>query len=436
MGKSQELYSKAKMLIPGGTQLLSKRPEMFLPDFWPAYYSKAKGCEVWDLDGNKYIDMSYMGIGTCTIGYADDDIDRAVIEAVSKGNMSTLNVPEEVELSETLCNLHPWVQMARYCRSGGEACAIAIRIARAYSKRDIVLFGGYHGWSDWYLASNLEDEKNLDQVHLSGLEPSGVPKALNGTAYPFFYNNTESFLALMKKHGPKVGAVIIESVRNSDPDKEFLTALREQTTKYDIPLIMDEVSAGFRMTLGGAHLLYGIEPDLAVFAKGMSNGYPMAAVIGTSKVMEAAQGSFISSTYWTDRIGPTAALATIKKMEAENINKHLVDKGLQIKALWNRLAVKNDLDIKVGGMDPVPHFSIVSDKPLVLKTLFTQLMLDKGFLASTAFYASYAHKDEHVALYDKAVDEAFSFISKAISDNNAEQFLKGPVCHSGFQRLT
>lgn len=436
MGKSQELYSKAKMLIPGGTQLLSKRPEMFLPDFWPAYYSKAKGCEVWDLDGNKYIDMSYMGIGTCTIGYADDDIDRAVIEAVSKGNMSTLNVPEEVELAETLCNLHPWAQMARYCRSGGEACAIAIRIARAYSKRDIVLFGGYHGWSDWYLASNLEDEKNLDQVHLSGLEPSGVPKALKGTAYPFFYNNTESFLALMKKHGPKVGAVIIESVRNSDPDKEFLAALRGQTAKYDIPLIMDEVSAGFRMTLGGAHLLYGIEPDLAVFAKGMSNGYPMAAVIGTSKVMQAAQGSFISSTYWTDRIGPTAALATIKKMKAENVNKHLVDKGLQIKALWNRLAVKNGLDIKVGGMDPVPHFSFVSDKPLVLKTLFTQLMLDKGFLASTAFYASYAHKDEHVALYDKAVDDAFNFISKAISVNNAEQFLKGPVCHSGFQRLT
>ncbi|MFA5849832.1 MAG: aminotransferase class III-fold pyridoxal phosphate-dependent enzyme [Bacteroidales bacterium] len=436
MSITQDLYTKGKLLIPGGTQLLSKRPEMFLPNFWPAYYSKAKGCEIWDLDNRKYIDMSYMGIGTCTIGYADDEIDHAVIEAISKGNMSTINVPEEVELAETLCNLHPWAQMARYSRSGGEACAIAIRIARAYSKRDIVLFGGYHGWSDWYLASNLEDEKNLDRVHLSGLEPSGVPKALTGTAYPFFYNNTESFLALMKKHGPKVGAVIIESVRNSDPEKEFLSALREQTTKYDIPLIMDEVSAGFRMTLGGAHLLYGIEPDLAVFAKGMSNGYPMAAVIGTSKVMQAAQGSFISSTYWTDRIGPTAALATIKKMKAENINKHLVDKGLEIKALWNRLAIKNDLDIKVGGMDPVPHFSFTSDKPLVLKTLFTQLMLDKGFLASTAFYASYAHKDEHVALYDKAVDEAFNFISKAVSDNNAEQFLKGPVCHSGFQRLT
>ena len=436
MSKSTELYIKAKSIIPGGTQLLSKRPELFLPDLWPSYYSRAKGCEVWDLDGIKYFDMSYMGVGSCTIGYADDDIDDVVSEALRKGNMSTLNVPEEVELAELLCELHPWADMARFCRTGGEACAIAIRIARAYSKRDIVLFGGYHGWSDWYLASNLEDESNLDKVHLAGLEPNGVPKSLKGTAYPFFYNDTEKFIKLVEKHKGKIGAVIIESVRNRDPERSFSDTLRLLTDKYNIPLIIDEVSAGFRMTAGGAHLIYGINPDIAVFAKGMSNGYPMAAIIGKKNIMEASQTSFISSTYWTDRIGPVAALATINKIVELKIYNHLMSKGQEIKKLWLEMATKHNLEIHIGGMDPVAHFSFVYSSHLAIKTLFTQLMLERGFLASTAFYASYSHKDEHIGKYKIAVNESFSIIAKAIKQNKVESLLKGPICHSGFQRLT
>jgi glutamate-1-semialdehyde 2,1-aminomutase len=436
MSKSTDLYKKAKTIIPGGTQLLSKRPELFLPGKWPAYYSKAKGCDVWDLDGNKYTDMSFMGVGSCTVGYADDDVDAAVSDAVGKGNMSTLNVPEEVELAELLCELHPWADMARFCRTGGEACAIAVRIARAYSEKEIVLFGGYHGWSDWYLASNLQDDSNLDKVHLAGLEPNGVPNSLSGTAYPFFYNDTESFIKLAEKNKGKIGAVIIESVRNNDPDPEFSNTLRRITDENDIPLIIDEVSAGFRMTKGGAHLIHGIKPDIAIFAKGMSNGYPMAAVIGKKHIMEAAQTSFISSTYWTDRIGPVAALATIKKIINYSIYDHLISKGLEVKSLWKELAAKHQLEIHVGGMDPVAHFGFVYKKPAILKTLFTQLMLEKGFLASTAFYASYAHKDEHIEKYYKAVDEVFEIIATEIKSGNPEERLEGPVCHSGFERLT
>jgi glutamate-1-semialdehyde aminotransferase len=436
MSKSTDLYIKAKKIIPGGTQLLSKRPEMHLPDYWPSYYSKAKGCEVWDMDGNKYLDMSYMGVGSCIIGYADDEIDNAVINALRSGNMCTLNAPEEVELAELLCTLHPWANMVRYCRTGGEACSMAVRIARSYSKRDIVLFGGYHGWCDWYLASNLEDETNLDSVHLAGLEPNGVPMALKGTSYPFYYNDTESFKRLMKKYEGKIGAVIIESVRNKDPEREFSETLRELTAKYDIPLIIDEVSAGFRITPGGAHLKYGIQPDIAVFAKGMSNGYPMAAIIGKKDIMEAAQTSFISSTYWTDRIGPVAALSTIKKIRKNDICSHLVNKGITVKTLWKELADKHGIQINTGGMDPVPHFSFVYNIPLIPKTVFTQLMLERGFLASTAFYASYSHKDEHIEKYRAAVDQSFEIISKSIKQNNLESLLKGPVCHSGFQRLT
>jgi glutamate-1-semialdehyde aminotransferase len=177
-GVGQRLYTQAKTRIPGGTQLLSKRPEMFLPDQWPSYYSRARGVEVWDLDGNKYIDMSYNGIGACVLGAADPDVDEAVKAAIDAGSMSTLNAPEEVELAELLCELHPWAEMVRYARSGGEAMAIAVRIARAKTRRDRVAFCGYHGWHDWYLAANLAEEKALDGHLLPGLEPTGVPRGL------------------------------------------------------------------------------------------------------------------------------------------------------------------------------------------------------------------------------------------------------------------
>lgn len=436
MGKSQELYKKAKGLIPGGTQLLSKRPEMFLPELWPAYYKKAKGCEVRDLDDKKYIDMSYMGIGACILGYADDDVNEAVKAAIEAGNMSTLNSPEEVELAELLIELHPWAEMVRYARTGGEAMAVAVRIARARTRKDTVLFCGYHGWHDWYLSANLADEKSLDGHLLPGLNPLGVPRALKGTAYPFSYNDTKGFLKLIKLHKANVGVVVLESIRNIEPQKKFLETIRQVTKDLRIVLIIDEISAGWRLNVGGAHLLLGIEPDITVFAKAISNGFPMAALIGEKDVMEVAQDTFISSTYWTDSMGPAAALATIRKLKDKNVPEHLMKIGRMVQEGWKSAASMQGIDIEVSGIYPLGHFSFKDGDALVLKTLFTQLMLEKGFLASTAFYASYAHRDEHVEKYLGAVDDVFDFISKAIADGKPEKYLKGPVCHSGFRRLT
>ncbi|PWB52451.1 MAG: aminotransferase class III [Candidatus Methanoperedenaceae archaeon] len=436
MGRSQELYRKARKIIPGGTQLLSKRPEMFLPGLWPAYYDRAKGCEVWDLDGKKYIDMSTMGVGSCILGYADDDVNKAVKSAVDRGSMCTLNAPEEVELAELLLELHPWAEMVRYARTGGESMMIAVRIARAKSGKDTVLFCGYHGWHDWYLSSNLSDEKSLDGHLLPGLNPLGVPRALKGLTYPFNYNDTEGFLRLVEEHKGNIGVVVMEPIRNLEPDMDFIKTIRQVTNDLGIVLIVDEITAGFRLNNGGAHLLYDLEPDMAVFAKGMSNGFPMAAIIGKSDVMEVAQDTFISSTYWTDRVGPTAALATIWNIKEKNVSGHLIRTGKKMKESWKSLASSHDLNIEVSGIDPLGHFDFKYENPLVLKTLFTQLMLDKGFLASTAFYASFAHKEAHLKNYLKAADEAFGFISKSIAEGKTERYLKGPVCHSGFKRLT
>ena len=335
--KGPGLWKKAKKLIPGGNQLLSKRSEQFLPDFWPSYYQRAKGDEVWDLDGNHFIDMCIMGIGACPLGYADDDVNAAVKQRIDNGSMCTLNNPEEVELAEILTKIHPWSDMVRYARCGGEAMSIAVRIARAHTKRDKIAFCGYHGWHDWYLAANLADDKNLDGYLLPGLSPVGVPRGLVNTSLPFQYNKIDELHAIQKKHGKDLAAIVIEPVRDHDPVPGFLKQIQEIADETGAVLICDEVSSGFRLNTGGAHLLQDLKPDMAVFAKAIGNGYPMAAVIGNEAVMQSAQDTFISSTCWTEGIGPVAALATIEKYKKFDVPKKLVHAGKRVQGGWKRL---------------------------------------------------------------------------------------------------
>jgi len=436
MGKSQELYDKAKKIIPGGTQLLSKRPELFLPDYWPAYYDKSKGCEVTDIDGKTYVDMITMGIGTCILGYADDDVNIAVKDIIDRGNMTSLNAPEEVELAEELIRIHSWAEMVRYTRTGGEAMMVAVRIARAASKRDMVLFCGYHGWHDWYISANLSKDEALDGHLIPGLEPNGIPRALKETSIPFVYNDTRSLITHVERYKEKIGVVVLEAIRSDPPTKEFLDAIMLYTKKYNIVFIVDEITSGFRLNYGGAHLLYDIRPDIAVFGKALSNGYPMGAIIGKKNIMQAAQNSFISSTFWTERIGPAAAIATLNKMKENKIQEHLIYIGERIQRGWKEIARANGLKISVSGIYPLGHFSFDYVNSMAIKTFFTQRMLDKGFLASTIFYASYAHKEEHVDRYLKATKEVFAEIAENLKKNTIEKSLKAGICHAGFKRLT
>ena len=436
MGKSQELYKKAKKLIPGGTQLLSKRPEMFLPDLWPAYYSKAKGCQIWDLDDNQYTDMSYMGIGSCILGYADETVNNAVKDAVDNGNMTTLNAPEEVELAELLCDLHPWADEVRYARSGGESMAIAVRIARAKTQKDVVLFCGYHGWHDWYLAANLADDEALDGHLIPGLSPRGVPRGLKGTSFPFKYNDVDGFLALYEEHKDNIAAIVMEPLRNVHPDQDFIDAIHAKTQKSDVVLIVDEITAGWRLNIGGAHLLLSIQPDIAVFGKAISNGFPMGVILGKKEVMDAAQDTFISSTYWTDRIGFVSSLATINSLKEHNVIGHLNSMGEKVQNGWRNAAKSSGLAIHINGIYPLGHFGFDHEDALVLKTLFTKLMLAKGFLATTAYYASFAQKEDDINKYLKAVEEVFTVLAEYVKEGDVKTYLETPVCHSGFSRLT
>ena len=436
MPKGHDLYQKAKELIPTGTQLLSKRPERFHPESWPSYFDRAKGVEVTDLDGNTFIDMSLNGVGTCLLGAADPDVDKAVEEVVGKGTMSTLNCTEEVELAELLTDLHPWADMVRYARSGGEALAIAVRIARAHSGKDHVAFCGYHGWHDWYIAAQLTSEDALSGHLRAGLDPTGVPQALKGTVSSFHYNKIEELEEIVKRDGKNIGTIVMEPIRNFEPEDDFLEKVRKIADDLGAVLIFDEVSAGFRLTTGGAHLLYGVNPDMAVFAKGIGNGFPIAAIIGTKDVMSSAAKSFISSTNWTERVGPAAAIAVIKKHQKHKVHEHLIKMGTLMQEGWKKAADDAGLTIEVTGMKPMSHFKVIAENPQAAHTLFTQEMLARGFLASTEFYATYAHTEEHVDSYLSAVREVFPVIADALKKGDVEERISGDIAIAGFKKMT
>lgn len=433
---TQDLYGHAKHLIPGGTQLLSKRPEMFAPDQWPPYFREARGCETWDLDGRHYYDMSTMGIGSCLLGFRDPDVTRAVQRCINLGAMATLNPPEEVELADLLCALHPWAERVRFARTGGEAMAAAVRIARATTGRTRIAICGYHGWHDWYLAANLGDDDALQGHLLPGLDPRGVPTELRGSALTFHYNDTKEFDALVDAHGHQLAAVVMEPCRNVDPEPGFLERVRERVAACGALWVIDEISIGFRLALGGAHLKYGVTPDIAVFAKALGNGHPMAAIIGTDDAMRGAEHSFISSTYWTESVGPAAALATIRKMQEADVPAHVARIGAAVQEHWRTLGAEHGLPVEVSGFPCLARFAFKHEKAEALRTLYTQWMLECGFLAGTALYPCLAHTDALVERYAGGVNKVFARIAGALAKGEVEKALAGPVAHSGFQRLT
>jgi glutamate-1-semialdehyde 2,1-aminomutase len=465
--EGQALYTRAKKVIPGGTQLLSKRPEMFLPDQWPSYYRRATGCQVSDIDGHRFVDASYNGIGACILGAGDPDVDEAVHVAVEHGSMSTLNVPDEVILAEKLISLHSeWAGGVRYARSGGESMALAVRVARAHTKRDVIAVCGYHGWHDWYLAANLGKNDQLAGHLLPGLAPAGVPQHLRGSMVTFAGDDIAGLEALVKEHGQSLAAIVMEPLRSSPPIDGFLATARRLATESGAVLVFDEITAGFRLNVGGSHKILKsteqcgaggyVEPDIAVFAKGMSNGFAFGAIVGRGEVMDSAQSSFISSTYFTEAVGFAAARATIEKFERLEVYKHIERVGKLVCDAWESRAREADLPLEVErGNYALPHFGWLwpgteAAPPGIvgraMKTLFTQMMLDRGYLATPSFYITYAHTPEVVEEYSKVLGEVFPVISqllkaaKAAPDDTAavavfEKELRGPICHAGFARL-
>ena len=429
------LWNKATSLIPGGNGLLSKRPERFAPDIWPTYYSSAKGCEIKDLDGNSYIDMAQMGLGAAILGYCHVEVDEAVKEAIDKGVSTTLNAPEEVELAEKLLGLNDFAGGVRFTRTGGEAMAVAVRIARAFSGRDRVAVSGYHGWSDWYLASNLNGKDNLREHLLPGLSPKGVPKGLKGTVLPFQYNNISELDEIVNEYDD-LGVIVIEGARYDFPTQEFLGGIQQIAEKRNIVIISDEITSGWRMTDGGVYKINGFKPDIVVYGKGMGNGYAISAIVGKKEVMDEAQETFISSTFWTERVGFAAALKTIEILTREKVWEHLIRIGRMIGDGWEKMARKHGLKIQITDFKPLATMKLeYEDLNSTLITLFTQEMLKRGYLAAPSVYVSYSHDEGIVEEYLKNVDAVFGIMQKSVKCGTSMEKLETEVRDEGFKRL-
>ncbi len=434
--QTESLYRHAKERIPGGTQLLSKRPEMFAPDLWPAYFREARGCEVWDLDGRHFYDMTHNGVGSCLLGYAHPEVSRAVIGRIEQGSMCTLNAPEEVALADRLCEIHPWAQQVRLTRTGGETCAVAARIARATTDRSVIAVCGYHGWQDWYLAANLGESDALRGHLLPGLDPLGVPRELRGTLVTFPYGDRAAFQAVLDACADRLAAVFMEPCRYHDPAPGYLEFIRDGAHRAGAMLVFDEITIGWRACLGGSHLRLGVTPDIAVFAKALGNGHPIGAVIGTTAAMEGAHGSFISSTYWTESVGPAAALATLRVMQETRVWEHVAEAGSALQERWRALGAKHGLPVAVeDGYPCLAHFAFDHPQANLMKTLYTQRMLHRGFLASTAIYPTLAHSPEIIERYGEAIDAVFGEVAEALAQDAVEKQLEGPPAHTGFRRL-
>lgn len=435
MNKGLRLWQKAKKTIPGGNGLLSKRPERYVPDLWPTYYLKAKGVEIWDLDNIKYIDMAQMGIGTSILGYSDEYVDSAVKNAIDTGINTTLNAPEEYYLAKKLLDLNPFAGGVKFARTGAEAMSIAVRIARAFTGKENIAFSGYHGWSDWYLATNIEDKRNLNDHLLAGLSPLGVPSGLSGTAIPFKYNCTQDIEKQLRNK--EIGAIVIEGARYDFAKKEFLEKIKKVAKEKNAIIILDEITSGWRMHCGGVFNIYeDFTPDMAVYGKAMGNGYAISAVVGKKEIMDSAQDTFISSTFWTERVGFVAALATIEQLESKSIHKNLIRTGKLINDTWEELFKKHSLDIKITEYLPLitfkPNYGHLNNKIL---TLFSQEMLKEGYLAASSVYVSNCHVDKVIENYSQSLDRVLPVIAKCIDDKSFDDYLQTRDREFGFERL-
>lgn len=428
----QKIWRRAKKIIPGGTMLFSKNPDLYLPNYWPAYFSKAKDCFIWDLDNRKYIDMCMMGVGTNVLGYSNREINKEILKGVKKGNISTLNAPEEIKLAEQLLHIHPWAKQVKFARSGGEASAVALRIARAASKKDNVAICGYHGWHDWYLSSNLNNKNNLNNYLFKDLQISGVHSKLAKSTFPFKYNNIDNLVSVVKKNN--IGTIFMEVERDEKPKISYLKQVRDFATKNKIILIFDECTSGFRETLGGMHLKYKINPDIAIFGKAIGNGYPLNPIIGTKKIMEKANTSFISSTFWTERLGYIAAISTINIIKRKKTWNTINQTGLLIKKKWREISNKNNIDISIYGLNSIPKFKFNYRDNLLHKTYLTQEFLKAGILANTTIYVSISHSQKILNKYFIHLDKIFKKIRKIeMKNENLKKYIKGKICISGMR---
>lgn len=437
VSQSLELYQRAGDLIPGWTQLISRRADQFANGVSPVYGHRAKGSRFIDVDENEYIDW-VNAVGAVILGHADEVVDGAVKEQIDRGSLYTLNSPLELELAEELNDTIPSSEMVRYTKGGGEACAVAARIARGTTGKDKILFCGYHGWHDWYQAANFGVDPESGEFPFAGIEPIGVPKALAGTAIPFVYGDLDMVEQQLLANQGEVAAIMMEPARTELPPAGYLEGIKALAQKHEVVLIFDEVSCGWRQSIGGIQEVVDVTPDMTVVAKAMSNGYPMGAVVGSREAMEPAARMFISSSYWSDNIGLVAALTTIRELKRRNAAVRFREIGEKL-----RIAIKQAID--AAGLDgdciglysnPMVSLQLPSDVDArLVSTLFIQEMARRGVHTYMSFKATLAHTDMDIEQTAVAAAGAFDTIKQGLENDCLNELLIADLKKEPFRRL-
>ena len=436
VSRSLDLYEQAGELIPGWTQLISRRADQFAHGASPIYAQRAKGSRFIDVDENEYIDW-VSAVGAIILGHADEVVDAAVKEQIDRSSLFSANSPLELELAEELNATIPSSQMVRYAKGGGDACAVAVRIARGTTGKDKILFCGYHGWHDWYQAANYGVNPESGEYPFAGIEPIGVPKALAGTVIPFVYGDLEMLAALLEQHAGEVAAIMMEPARSELPPPGYLEAVKQLAADHGVVLIFDEVSCGWRIAVGGVQEAVGVTPDMTVVAKSMSNGYPMGAVVGSREVMEPAKHMFISSSYWSDNIGLVASLTTIRELKRREAPRRFKEIGEKLRGALNQAILDSGLDGACTGLHTGPTVTLKTPAgidPRKVSTLFIQEMARRGVHSYMSLKPTLAHTDEDVRLTGEAAAEALQVVRAGLEQGNIDDLLNVELKKEPFRR--
>jgi glutamate-1-semialdehyde 2,1-aminomutase/spore coat polysaccharide biosynthesis protein SpsF len=413
LSESQRLLERAREVIPGASQTFSKGPTQFVEGAAPAFCERADGARIWDVDGNEYLDYT-IALGPMILGYCHPEVDEAVREQLALGTTFTLPHRIEVELAEEICRLVPCAEMVRYGKSGSDAVAAAVRIARAATGRESVLFCGYHGWHDWHIGATTRSK--------------GVPEAVRALTASFPYGDLDALEALLLERNP--AAVVLEPVGIVEPPANYLRGLVTLAHEHGALVVFDEIITGFRLRLGGAQEYFGVQPDLAAFGKAVANGMPLSVVAGRRDLMKEFEEIFFSITHGGEALSLAAALATLRVLERDDVIPSLWRRGESLVSGLRSLVERHGLDGRVVCLGYAPRTAVLfrdadGRDSLELKSLFQQECIKRGVLFTGSQFISAAHTDDDVTRTLDVYDEALGELADAVAHGDAAARLEG-----------
>jgi glutamate-1-semialdehyde aminotransferase len=423
LSESQRLLERARELIPGGSQTFSKGPTQFVEGVAPAFCERGEGARIWDVDGNEYLDYT-LALGPMILGYCHPEVDQAVRAQLALGTTFTLPHRTEVELAEEICRLVPCAEMVRYGKSGSDAVGAAVRIARAATGRDGVLFCGYHGWHDWYIGATTRAK--------------GVPAAVAALTASFPYGDLEALEGLLREREP--AAVVLEPVGIVQPPENYIADLVTLSHEHGALVIFDEIITGFRLQLGGAQEYFGVQPDLAAFGKAVANGLPLSVVAGRRELMLEFEEVFFSTTHGGEALSLAAAIATLRVLERDDVIPTLWRRGESLVSGLRSLVERHGLDGRVVCLGYAPRTAVLfrdadGHDSLELKSLFQQECIKRGVLFTGSQFISAAHTDDDVRRTLEVYDEALGELAEAVAHGGPAARLEGHPVQPVFRQL-